>query len=305
MEDIKILKESLPVIQINFDEMKIALVETLKDYKGIVVTEESLSSCKATQKELASVRVKIDAYRKDKKKILSKPITEFENQCKELINLVEQAEQPIKDGIKVFDDLKRDMKRNQALELIKEVAAEQELNEKYASRLEVLDKYCNLTAKSNEVKDDLTSRAMALKIEQDREVELIEIIKDTIDTENEKINTKLKFTDFQRYIDRGVSTKEILQEIKMQADRVYKAENPPKVEEQPNIPQQEESVPKTNIPPTQKDKNYFAEYRITGQLEQLKSVSKFLKDNGISYTVGKQGEIWENHLFCKVQKNAM
>ena len=192
MEDIKILKESLPVIKINFDELKLALTEILESYKGIVVTEDSLSSCKSTQRELAGVRNKIDTYRKDKKKILSKPIADFENQCKELISLVEKAEQPIKDGIKVFDDLKREEKRKQALELIEEVATEQELNEKYASRLEVLDRYCNLIAKSSEVKDDLTSRAMTLKVEQDREIELIEIIKDTINTENEKNQYKTK-----------------------------------------------------------------------------------------------------------------
>lgn len=291
MEDIKILKESLPVIKINFDELKLALTETLESYKGIVVTEDSLSSCKSTQRELAGVRNKIDTYRKDKKKILSKPIADFENQCKELISLVEKAEQPIKDGIKVFDDLKREEKRKQALELIEEVATEQELNEKYASRLEVLDRYCNLIAKSSEVKDDLTSRAMTLKVEQDREIELIEIIKDTINTENEKINTKLKFTDFQRYIDRGVSTKEILQEIKMQSDRVFRAENPPKVEEQPNTLQQEEVIIKSIIEPVRINKTYFAEYKITGPLEQLKSVSKFLKDNGINYIVENQGEL--------------
>ena len=40
--EVKILKEQLPVIRINFEEMKSALTETLKDYKGIVVTEETL-----------------------------------------------------------------------------------------------------------------------------------------------------------------------------------------------------------------------------------------------------------------------
>ena len=291
MEDIRIIQESLPVIKINFDEMKSALTETLKNYQGIIVTEESLSSCKATQKELAGVRNKIDTYRKDKKKLLSKPITAFEEQCKELISLVEQAEQPIKQGISVFDDMKREEKRNTALKLIQEVIAEQELNEKYGSQLTVTDKYCNLTAKEKEVKDDLISRAITLKVEQDREAELIDIIKDAIESENEKINTKLTYADFKRYVDRGVATKEILQEIKSRADTIYRAENPPKVVEQANIPQQQESVSKLIVEPVRELKQYYAEYRITGSLEQLRSVSKFLKDNGIKYTTGEQGEI--------------
>ena len=48
--DIKIEEETLPVIRINFDAMKDALTGTLEKYKGIVVTKETLSGCKATQK---------------------------------------------------------------------------------------------------------------------------------------------------------------------------------------------------------------------------------------------------------------
>ena len=54
------------------------------------------------------------------------------------------------------------------LKLIAEVITETELNEKYGSRLDVLDKYCNLTAKDSDVKADLTTRAFTLKVEQDR-----------------------------------------------------------------------------------------------------------------------------------------
>lgn len=301
--EFKVKKEVLPVIKINFKEMKAALQDTLSEYQGIVVTEQSLSTCKAKQKDLASLRVKIDNYRKDKKKDLSKPITEFENQCKELIGLIEQAEKPIKAGIKVFDDQKRDLKRNQAIELAKEVAVEYELNEKYADRLEILDKYCNLTAKSNEVKEDLISKAMTLKVEQDREDELIDIIKDVIDSENERINRKMKFEDFKRYIDRGMSAKEVIAEIKLSASRIYEAENPPIPEPipEPNIVPEPIQKPIQNpvkepvyepiFAPIQEEPTYYAIYRIVGKHEQLLSVSKFLKDNGINYTVTEDGEI--------------
>ena len=82
------------------------------------------------QKELASLRIKIDTYRKDKKKSLSAPIVFFEEQCKELIALVEKAETPIKDGIKVFDDKKKDGKRDKAVSIIAEVVSRMELGEK-------------------------------------------------------------------------------------------------------------------------------------------------------------------------------
>ena len=295
-------KEVLPVIQINFKEMKTALEETLTEYEGIVVTEQSLTTCKGKQRDLASLRVKIDNYRKDKKKELSRPIKAFEDQCKELIGLIEQAEQPIKEGIKTFDDKKRDSKRLHAIELAKEVAEEYGLNEKHADRLEILDKYCNLTAKSNEVREDLISKAMALKVEQDRELELIEIIKDTIESENEKINLKMEFKDFEKYISIGMTAREVIGEIKNRAERIYAAENPPEPEPIPEpiqepVPelapepiQQPEPI-KPMMPEEIEESTYYAVYKIVGKIEELRSVSSFLKQNNIQYTVTDQDEI--------------
>ena len=202
--EVKILQESLPVIQINFEEMKTALVERLEQYQGIIVTENTLSECKEAQKELASVRIKIDTYRKDKKKELSKPIAYFEDQCKNLIGLIEQAEEPLKYGIKVFDDKRREEKRNIAVKIIAEVVSEQELDEKYALRLNVDERYCNLSIKEVEVRNDVEARAMTLKVEQDREKELLDIVKSTIEFENMRITTKMRIDEFQKYFNMGM-----------------------------------------------------------------------------------------------------
>lgn len=222
--EFKVVNEQLPVIMFNFEELKTALAETMKKYAGAVVTEENLQGCKATQKELAGIRTKIDRYRIDKKKELSKPIAEFEAQCKELIGLVEKAEEPIKEGIKVFDDKARESKRLFAQDSINKAVESQQLNDKYASQLNVLDKYTNLTAKHKDVLEDIEIRATELKESQNNELEMLEIIKDTIENANKNINAKLSLVDFQMLIDQGVSTKEIMQEINSRADRIKEAE---------------------------------------------------------------------------------
>ncbi len=102
--DIQVTEFQAPKIAINYETLSAELDKFLVDYTGLVVTEQTLAGCKAAQKELAGLRVKIDTYRKDKKKELEKPIKDFEAQCKELISLVDSVEQPIKEGIKVFDD---------------------------------------------------------------------------------------------------------------------------------------------------------------------------------------------------------
>ena len=59
-------------------------------------------------------------------------------------------------------------------------------NEKYGSQLSIVDKCCKSYSPKEKVKDDLTSRAITLRVEQDREAELIDIIKDTIELEKMK-----------------------------------------------------------------------------------------------------------------------
>lgn len=296
MEDIRIINEVMPVIEVNFKEVKTALEDTLTKYKNLVVTEETLSGCKATQKELAGVRAKIDTYRKEKKKALSEPITAFENQCKELTALIEKAEQPIKQGIKVFDDKKRDTKRIEAEEIIKDTIASDGLNEKYGAQLDVLEKYCNLTAKKGDVKTDVGQRAFALKVEQDREQELLDIIEDAIRAENERLTKKLAMADFQRLVKVGASTKDILAEIKQRANAIYEAEHPAPQEEpkEEPAPQTLGSIPASPQPdtePQEEPEQCYMEIRCVGTLGQLKEALGMVRANGVVCTVQNQGKL--------------
>lgn len=291
--DFEVREFQAPKIVINYEELKAELEKSLETYRGLIVTEETLAGGKAAQKELASLRVKIDGYRKEKKKDMEQPIKAFEAQCKELIALVESVEQPIKDGIKVFDDQKREEKRQTALQLAAKVAEATGLNEKYTAKLDVLEKYMNLTATVKGVTEDLETRAFALKVEQDREAERLDIINTVLESENARLNTKLQLSMWQRDIDADVPTSAIIEKIKTQAVVVYEAENKPKEpekEQQPTeMPPQEEKP--VNEPQAQPEKQYTATLKLVGTLAELRSVSAFIKEHGISYEVLDQREI--------------
>lgn len=298
--DIKITEETLPVISINYDEIKANLEIEMKKYQNIIVTEETLKSCKATQKELAGLKNKIDTYRKDKKKIFSAPIVAFEEKCKELISLVESVESPIKDGIAVFDDETKKEKRKAAHDIIDKVVAKVGLTEKYANQLTVIDKYMNLSETVKNTTADIEQRAMTLKIEQDREDELLDIIKATIESENKRINQKLDIADVQRLIDLGSTTTDILAEVKRQADRIYQAENPPVIEE---VPVEEvEEVPFADIEPTpidvpctavnpneHKQEKIFILAKISGDKETMQGVVDLMRENDLVVEIIEDG----------------
>lgn len=278
------------VIETNFEDVKADLQKVLEDYKHIVVTEETLTGSKNAQKELASLRVSIDNKRKEIKKLYNKPLEEFESKCKELIALVTEAETPIKEGIEVFDNARREEKRKVAEELIKIVSANAELEERFASKLTVDAKYLNLTATKSEVKADLEIRAVGLMAEQRAYHERLDIINSAIVSANKRIEAKISIDTFKWDIDSGVPTGTILTKINNMADSIYEAENKPKEEPKPveTVPEVKET-PKAETP---MDVAIFkVDLSMTGTREQMISVSDFLKANNITYTIVSQHRV--------------
>ena len=152
----------LPVINANFEEVKESLNQSLEKYKGIVVTEETLQDCKKTQQDLGKVEKGIEDFRKSVKKDMESPIKEFEAKCKELTALIGEVKKPIKEGIVLYDTKRKEEKKKQAEEIIKECIITLALSEKYSRQLTVLDKYTNLSASKKSIVEDVQARGQAL-----------------------------------------------------------------------------------------------------------------------------------------------
>lgn len=295
MREIEV-KKQLPVISMNFEEVKASLQDTMSKYEGIVVTEEGLKDCKATQKDLAGLRNKIDTYRKDVKKEMEVPIKEFEGKCKELISLISDVEKPIKEGIKIYDDKRREEKRNKALEYIKESIQAHNLTKKYAKRLDVKDKYLTLSGSLKSIREDIEMRAVMLEKEQEDEIQRQEMLKisiqNAIDNANKGINTKLKYKDFTKYIEFGWSLDRILKEVNDKATMIKEAEKP-KEEVQAPIEKVEEIKEEPVKEIKQDEEKYFVDIHVEHSFEGIQILSKFLKNNGYKYMVHSKGKVKE------------
>lgn len=277
----------LPVVKMNYEQLETELKNMLMMYKGLAVTDDTLQACKEAQKELARLRLSIDEHRKEKKKELSAPIVEFEEKCKKLIAMVTEAEEPIKAGIKFYDDAKREEKRKAAEEIAREIAKEVGLNEKYAASLTILDKYMNLTASKKSVREDLEIRAFALKVEQDKEAERMETIMSVLEMENKRLKNPMSISDFAYYIENGMGTAGIIEKIKDQAERVYKAEN---YVPEPVVEEKKEETP-AEVKPNEPEKYYTMVVRFTGTLAQMQNISAKIKESGIGYKVIEKSEV--------------
>lgn len=299
MRDIEINKQ-LPVITMNFEEVKVSLQETMKKYEGIVVTEEGLKDCKATQKDLAGLRNKIDTYRKGVKKEMEAPIKEFEVKCKELISLISDVEKPIKEGIKIYDDKRREEKKQKALEIINAAIKNFELEKEFADKLDLKDSYLKLTGSIKSIKEDVEMRAMMLKREQEDKktrIKMLEVsVRNEIDRVNEKIKTKLDYEKFEVYVLKDYPLERILTEINKQADIILKAENNTKQE----IKEEKEAIKmpldfsnkvvEENKKEVKEDK-FFVDVYVEHNFDMIQALSKFLKENGYRYKVDNKGKV--------------
>lgn len=293
--DIQVNKQ-LPVITMNFEEIKANLIANTEKYKGVVVTEERLKDCKATQKDLAGLRNKIDGYRKEVKKEMEKPIKDFEGQCKELIGLIEEVEKPIKLGIAEFDNKRREAKRVAAQATILDYIEKLGLEEKYSSQLTVLDKYLNLSASAKSVVEDIEQRAVALKQQQDADKAKAEMLKATIETTLEAVNktikTQLEYKDFKKYIELGWDAARIIKEINDKADLIRKAEQPQEEYKE----ELKEKLMQTMSEAADKalkegEGLFYVDIHVEHNLEMIQALSKFLKDNNYIYKVHNKGKV--------------
>jgi len=289
--DMNITNKQLPVVAFNFSELKATLEENLGYYKSLVVTEDNLSICKADQKELAGVRVKVDNYRKEVKKEMEKPIKAFEEQCKELIALVEDAEKPLKEAINVYDDKKRAEKRKDAEKIIADMIAKHKLTGEFAAELTVIDQYCNLSATYKGVYEDVEQRAFLAVQKQQAHSDMLETLQATIDSVNNNIMAKLTLSEFSYMIRTKAPMAEIVKAIHEQADRRKVAET--EVKEQIMAQQPKVETPPPSAPMKQEvkatDKICFVEFRIEDTKGNIETLVDFLKGNGYKYTTLKKG----------------
>jgi hypothetical protein len=120
------VKQSIGKIEFNFEESKAILTENLKEYKGIIITSDTVGKEK---KEVAYLRSQIkvleDARKKTKKECL-KPYEEFEPKEKEMVSLIEDAVKWKNDQLEVFENKRIEEKKEKIQKLYEKVIGDLE-----------------------------------------------------------------------------------------------------------------------------------------------------------------------------------
>ncbi|MDE5582443.1 MAG: DUF1351 domain-containing protein [Ruminococcus sp.] len=105
----------LPVAISNFEELRQAIMPKISFYKSLVVTEDTVKSAKSDRAELNRLKKVIDDERKKIKACYLMPYQAIEDECKQLIDLIDEPIKAIDGQLKAIDEQALQVKK-QALE---------------------------------------------------------------------------------------------------------------------------------------------------------------------------------------------
>ena len=113
VEEIK----SLEPVKFNYEDIKRWVTEKTSEYKNIVYTPETIPLAKQDRATLNKVSDAINNEKKRIKNELLKPYVDFENKCKELMAIVDDASKTIDKQVKEFE-LKEQAEKEQQIKAI-------------------------------------------------------------------------------------------------------------------------------------------------------------------------------------------
>jgi hypothetical protein len=109
VEEIK----SLEPVKFNYEDIKNWLITKTKEYKDVVYTPETITLARQDRATLNKVSSAINDEKKRIKNELLKPYVDFENKCKELMAIVDDASKTIDKQVKEFEEKEQNAKKEQ------------------------------------------------------------------------------------------------------------------------------------------------------------------------------------------------
>lgn len=271
-------------VDFNYEQISRYLDEVLKKYDGLVFTEETIADCKRTLADLRKGKRAVDEFRKKTKKELTKSVTEFENQCKELNKKFDEVIDPLKEQSDFFEEQRRIEKKEKVQKIVDELIKEQGLNEKYASQLIIEDSYLNKTKTLKSIREELTVTAETLGIQQDKEEADKELIKTKVELANAKYNVNLSETPYIRLLDYE-NVEDIETKINLDAERESQVEPEPVVQAPKEPASDEEIIQPAMTELNMSAKIFMEKYKVEGTDKQLDVLEEFMTANGLEWKI--------------------
>lgn len=277
-------ENTIKAIDWNFEELKQEITVKANDYKSLVYTDDNIKEAKADRANLNKFVKALEDKRKEVKKMVLEPYSQFEGQVKELVAIIGDANLNIDSQIKAYEQKKKDEKLEKVKKIYEDAIGGSELKNILTWDKVFKESYLNVSTTQktiiNEMEDLRDRVAYDLGvINSDTGEYQFEMKEEYLKnfSMTEALAVKQKFEENARRkaeyeAQRKASEQKRIAEEKAEADRVAKAgvvEN--KLDHQP-----QETSP-TDI------QQITISFKVTGTIEQIDGLKKYLVDNKIAY----------------------
>lgn len=282
----------------NFEELKKEITEKAEMYGSLVYTDENIKEAKADRAKLNKFIKVLEDKRKDVKKMMLEPYTQFESQVKELVSIIGEANDNIASQVKAYTEKLREEKR----EKVKEIYDKAMSVEGAEGIAEILT--FDRVFKESFLNSSTTFKSIVNEIEdlRDRVRHDLEVINaDTGEYQFEMKQTYLKNLDMTEAISvkqqfeenarkkaeyeakRKAEMEERKAREEAEAQKVVQAGKQVVVEQQPEETQQEVEATKIVEATVTEERKFTVSFKVYGTQKQLRELKEFLTSNNIEY----------------------
>lgn len=274
----------VPEIKWNNEELKVAIAEKMKEYNGLVFTEETISEGKKDRANLNKLRGAIDDERKRVKKLCMEPCNRFEKEVKEVLVLVDEQISAIDIQIKEVEQIKREEKRKAVQELFESIGFQ-----KFVT-LEMIwdEKWLNASVALSKVENQMKETMYRIGEEvgtisrlPEFSFEAMEVYKKTLDL-TQAIKKGQELADIQKRKEEALARQKAEEERRKveEADTGKESENPEEAADTHDAPKKAEENDYTRVV---SEPVMRIDFRVWGTKEQILALRDYMKQNNLKF----------------------
>lgn len=274
----------VPEIKWNNEELKAAIAEKMKEYKGLVFTEETISEGKKDRANLNKLRGAIDDERKRVKKLCMEPCNRFEKEVKEVLALVDEQINAIDIQIKEVEQIKREEKRKAVQELFESIGFQ-----KFVT-LEMIwdEKWLNASVALSKVENQMKETMYRIGEEvgtisrlPEFSFEAMEVYKKTLDL-TQAIKKGQELADIQKRKEEALARQKAEEERRKaeEAAAGKESENPEEAADIHDVPKKAEENDYTRVV---SEPVMRVDFRVWGTKERILALRDYMKQNNLKF----------------------
>ena len=274
----------VPEIKWNNEELKAAIAEKMKEYNGLVFTEETISEGKKDRANLNKLRGAIDDERKRVKKLCMEPYDKFEKEVKEVLALVDEQISAIDVQIKEVEQIRKEEKRKAVQELFESIGFQ-----KFVT-LEMIwdEKWLNASVALSKVENQMKETMYRIGEEvgtisrlPEFSFEAMEVYKKTLDL-TQAIKKGQELADIQKRKEEALARQKAEEERRKaeEAAAGKESENPEDVADTHDVPKKAEDNDYTRVV---SEPVMRIDFRVWGTKEQILALRDYMKQNNLKF----------------------